>query len=107
MRHSTLYQAPAFSQTQSETPRKQIKKQYTCFELLPPTLGIIMHCFCECKPSLTTLITKLQDSNKAMVCTHKIKREERVWIFKTEKIGMEVLVFSVLKIHTLSTTIRL
>jgi hypothetical protein len=39
------------------------------------------------------LITELQDSNKAMVCTHKIKREERVWIFKTEKNGMDVIVF--------------
>ena len=28
-----------------------------------------------------------------MPCTHKIKREERVWIFKTEKNGMEVIVF--------------
>jgi len=52
-----------------------------------------MHCFCECRPSLTTLIVKSQDSNKAMVCTHKINPKKEYGFLKQKKIGMEVIVF--------------
>ena len=42
-----------------------------------------MHCFCECRPSLTTLIHELQHSNKAMICTYKIKRKKEYEFSKT------------------------
>jgi len=81
------------------------KKKYTCFELLPQTLGMIMHCFCECRPSLTTSIAAIKDANKVLVCTHKIKMPARVLFFICHKIPSYCICEKADAMHVHNTTL--
>ena len=84
-KHCLYYKSMAstFPQKSNQNhPSKQIKKRYPCLRSCPIALGIIMHWFCECRPSLTILILAIHYSNKVMDCTHNIKSKKEYEFLK-------------------------